>query len=171
MSGSRDRTIKLWNTLGDCKFTITEKGHTEWVSCVRFSPNPQNPVIVSAGWDKLVKVRIFRSGCSTGPSGSRQRMLCNFLYLLLQSLLRAMRTLITNALMTLQVLYLIYYNRPLPLIISLTPSNNFRSGSSRPAVSKPTTLDTQDISTRSQSRPTARCAHLAGKTVRQCCGT
>jgi guanine nucleotide-binding protein subunit beta-2-like 1 protein len=57
VSGSRDRTIKLWNTLGDCKYTITEKGHTEWVSCVRFSPNPQNPVIVSSGWDKLVKVR------------------------------------------------------------------------------------------------------------------
>lgn len=56
VSGSRDRTIKLWNTLGDCKFTITDKGHTEWVSCVRFSPNPNNPVIVSAGWDKLVKV-------------------------------------------------------------------------------------------------------------------
>lgn len=57
VSGSRDRTIKLWNTLGDCKYTITDKGHTEWVSCVRFSPNPQNPVIVSSGWDKLVKVR------------------------------------------------------------------------------------------------------------------
>ncbi len=46
--------------LGDCKFTISEKGHTEWVSCVRFSPNPQNPVIVSSGWDKLVKVRFCR---------------------------------------------------------------------------------------------------------------
>lgn len=57
VSGSRDKAIKLWNTLGDCKYTITEKGHTEWASCVRFSPNPQNPVIVSAGWDKLVKVR------------------------------------------------------------------------------------------------------------------
>ncbi|KAA8649868.1 40S ribosomal RACK1 domain-containing protein [Aspergillus tanneri] len=56
VSGSRDRSIKLWNTLGDCKYTITDKGHTDWVSCVRFSPNPQNPVIVSAGWDKLVKV-------------------------------------------------------------------------------------------------------------------
>jgi FOG: WD40 repeat len=56
VSGSRDKTIKLWNTLGDCKYTITDKGHTEWVSCVRFSPNPQNPVIVSCGWDKLVKV-------------------------------------------------------------------------------------------------------------------
>ena len=80
VSGSRDRTIKLWNTLGDCKFTITEKGHTEWVSCVRFSPNPQNPVIVSAGWDKLVKV-----GCSSSLQQSRgraqrgsHRMQCNF---------------------------------------------------------------------------------------------
>ena len=58
VSGSRDKTIKLWNTLGDCKFTITEEGHGEWVSCVRFSPNPSNPVIVSAGWDRLVKVPI-----------------------------------------------------------------------------------------------------------------
>jgi len=56
VSGSRDRTIKLWNTLGECKYTIEEHGHTEWVSCVRFSPNTNNPVIVSAGWDKLVKV-------------------------------------------------------------------------------------------------------------------
>ncbi|KAI8800931.1 WD40-repeat-containing domain protein [Cladochytrium replicatum] len=56
VSGSRDRQIKLWNTLGECKYTMTEEGHSEWVSCVRFSPNPLNPVIVSAGWDKLVKV-------------------------------------------------------------------------------------------------------------------
>lgn len=56
VSASRDRSIKLWNTLGECKFNITEDGHSEWVSCVRFSPNPANPVIVSAGWDKVVKV-------------------------------------------------------------------------------------------------------------------
>mmetsp|Transcript_35680 Transcript_35680/g.77867 ORF Transcript_35680/g.77867 Transcript_35680/m.77867 type:complete len:316 (+) Transcript_35680:51-998(+) len=56
VSGSRDRTVKLWNTLGECKFTIVEEGHTEWVSCVRFSPAPAAPVIVSAGWDRLVKV-------------------------------------------------------------------------------------------------------------------
>jgi len=56
VSGSRDKTIKLWNTLGECKYTIEENGHTEWVSCVRFSPNTQNPTIVSGGWDKLVKV-------------------------------------------------------------------------------------------------------------------
>lgn len=69
VSGSRDRTIKLWNTLGDCKFTITDKGHTEWVSCVRFSPNHSNPVIVSAGWDKLVKVSSARHRSPKGGNG------------------------------------------------------------------------------------------------------
>ena len=58
VSGSRDKTIKLWNTIGECKYTIGEPdGHTDWVSCVRFSPVTTNPIIVSAGWDKLVKVR------------------------------------------------------------------------------------------------------------------
>lgn len=56
VSGSRDRTINLWNTLGQLKFTIQDENHTEWVSCVRFSPNLQTPLIVSAGWDKMVKV-------------------------------------------------------------------------------------------------------------------
>merc|ERR1711957_1110409 len=28
----------------------------EWVSCVNFVPNQQNPSIVSGGWDKIVKV-------------------------------------------------------------------------------------------------------------------
>jgi len=56
VSGSRDRTIKLWNTLADCKYTITEDQHNDWVSCVRFSPATKTPLIVSAGWDKVVKV-------------------------------------------------------------------------------------------------------------------
>lgn len=56
VSASRDKTIKLWNTLGECKYTIQEDGHSEWVSCVRFSPSTSAPVIVSCGWDKLVKV-------------------------------------------------------------------------------------------------------------------
>jgi len=55
VSGSRDKTIKLWNTLGECKYTIYD-GHSDWVSCVQFSPNAANPVIVSAGWDRVVKV-------------------------------------------------------------------------------------------------------------------
>jgi guanine nucleotide-binding protein subunit beta-2-like 1 protein len=47
----------LWNTLGECKYTIQDAdAHSEWVSCVRFSPVTNNPIIVSGGWDKLVKV-------------------------------------------------------------------------------------------------------------------
>merc|ERR1712051_746137 len=38
VSGSRDKSIKLWNTLAQCKYTIQEEGHSDWVSCVRFSP-------------------------------------------------------------------------------------------------------------------------------------
>jgi len=56
VSGSRDKSIKLWNTLAQCKYTITEDCHSDWVSTVRFSPSARDPVIVSAGWDKLVKV-------------------------------------------------------------------------------------------------------------------
>jgi guanine nucleotide-binding protein subunit beta-2-like 1 protein len=58
VSGSRDNTIRLWNTLGECKYTWEAKqnGHTHWVSCVRFSPAHSKTIIVSAGWDKQIKV-------------------------------------------------------------------------------------------------------------------
>lgn len=58
VSGSRDKTIRLWNTLAECKYTIETDQHTDWVSAVRFSPvgNSTNPMIVSCGWDKIVKV-------------------------------------------------------------------------------------------------------------------
>lgn len=99
VSGSRDKTIKLWNTLGVCKYTVQvgletttpprvdfgektggfgpgkrrsvfcsawfcvfqDESHSEWVSCVRFSPNSSNPIIVSCGWDKLVKVKSIKT--------------------------------------------------------------------------------------------------------------
>eukprot|EP01127_Copromyxa_protea_P024417 TRINITY_DN95_c0_g1_i1.p1 TRINITY_DN95_c0_g1~~TRINITY_DN95_c0_g1_i1.p1 ORF type:complete len:327 (-),score=83.44 TRINITY_DN95_c0_g1_i1:50-1030(-) len=58
VSGSKDHTIRLWNTLGECKITIDEasQSHSDWVSCVHFSPSTTTPLVVSAGWDKLVKV-------------------------------------------------------------------------------------------------------------------
>lgn len=109
VSGSRDRSIKLWNTLGDCKYTITDKGHTEWVSCVRFSPNPQNPVIVSAGWDKFVKVsRTLRTGCElhhvknekyrNSPSILNDAIAYKKVFATSEPLAGAMRQHITNAL-------------------------------------------------------------------------
>ncbi|CAK9185594.1 unnamed protein product [Ilex paraguariensis] len=57
VSASRDRSIKLWNTLGECKYTIQDgEAHSDWVSCVRFSPNNLAPTIVSASWDRTVKI-------------------------------------------------------------------------------------------------------------------
>ncbi|KAJ3325867.1 Guanine nucleotide-binding protein subunit beta-2-like 1 [Boothiomyces sp. JEL0866] len=77
VSSSRDKTIKLWNTLGECKFTLTDDSHTEWVSAVRFSPNSANPLIVSSGWDKLVKLKTnhyghsgYVSAITISPDGS-----------------------------------------------------------------------------------------------------
>lgn len=67
VSGARDKTIRLWNTLGECKYTIGEpEGHSEWVACVRFSPITTNPIIVSGGWDKAV------SGGGDGPAGGEE---------------------------------------------------------------------------------------------------
>jgi len=56
VSGSRDKTLKLWNTLAECKYTIVEDMHSDWISSVVFSPSAKMPLIVSGGWDKLVKV-------------------------------------------------------------------------------------------------------------------
>ncbi|KAH6799166.1 receptor for activated C kinase 1C [Perilla frutescens var. frutescens] len=57
VSASRDKSIKLWNTLGECKYTIQEgDAHSDWVSCVRFSPDNTQPTVISGSWDKTVKV-------------------------------------------------------------------------------------------------------------------
>ncbi|KAF5960427.1 hypothetical protein HYC85_001636 [Camellia sinensis] len=57
ISASQDRSIKLWNTLGECKYTIQDgDAHSDWVSCVRFSPNNLQPTIVSSSWDRTLKI-------------------------------------------------------------------------------------------------------------------
>jgi guanine nucleotide-binding protein subunit beta-2-like 1 protein len=56
VSGGRDNILKLWNVKGECVFTIERDAHTDWVSCVRFSPALASPLIVSGGWDNVVKV-------------------------------------------------------------------------------------------------------------------
>eukprot|EP00357_Protocruzia_adherens_P033479 CAMPEP_0115006126 /NCGR_PEP_ID=MMETSP0216-20121206/20298_1 /TAXON_ID=223996 /ORGANISM="Protocruzia adherens, Strain Boccale" /LENGTH=340 /DNA_ID=CAMNT_0002372617 /DNA_START=55 /DNA_END=1077 /DNA_ORIENTATION=- len=71
VSGGRDKTVRLWNTLAECKLTMEKNPahtsdthkqvpqmHSDWVSCVRFSPfSDNNPkLIVSAGWDSSVKL-------------------------------------------------------------------------------------------------------------------
>jgi len=59
LSASRDRSIRLWNVLANEMASLSgpsSQGHTDWVSCVRFSPKTEENLAVSAGWDKVVKV-------------------------------------------------------------------------------------------------------------------
>lgn len=55
-SGGRDKNLKIWNTVGECKFTVDRDAHTDWVSNVKFHQDTKNPIVVSASWDKTIKV-------------------------------------------------------------------------------------------------------------------
>lgn len=57
VSGGRDNKIKVWNIKGECVWTLDKDTHTDWVSCVRFSPSTtDSALIVSGSWDQTVKV-------------------------------------------------------------------------------------------------------------------
>lgn len=55
-SGARDKTIKIWNVVGQCKYTVEQNCHTDWISCLRFSPDTKSKRFVTASWDKTIKV-------------------------------------------------------------------------------------------------------------------
>jgi guanine nucleotide-binding protein subunit beta-2-like 1 protein len=55
-SGSIDKSLKIWNIHGVCKFTVDQNPHTDWVSCVRYYHDTKTPIVVSASWDKTIKV-------------------------------------------------------------------------------------------------------------------
>jgi guanine nucleotide-binding protein subunit beta-2-like 1 protein len=55
-SGSIDKSVKIWNIHGVCKFTVDQNPHTDWVSCVRYFHDVKTPIVVSASWDKTIKV-------------------------------------------------------------------------------------------------------------------
>lgn len=55
-SGGRDKNLKIWNTVGECKFTVEQGAHSDWVSSVKFFQDQKTPLVVSASWDKTVKV-------------------------------------------------------------------------------------------------------------------
>ena len=55
-SGSMDKQVKIWNIQGVCRFTIEQNQHTDWVSCVRYYHDKNLPLVVTASWDKTIKV-------------------------------------------------------------------------------------------------------------------
>ena len=56
MTGGLDNQIKVWNTKGQCKHTIDKNQHTDAVSCVKFYHGQKNPIVVTASWDKSIKI-------------------------------------------------------------------------------------------------------------------
>lgn len=56
-SGGRDNCIKIWNTVGECKYTSDDQdNHQDWVSCVRFSPDAKDGRLATGSWDGSVKI-------------------------------------------------------------------------------------------------------------------
>lgn len=56
MTGGLDNQIKVWNTQGMCKHTVEKNQHTDAVSCVKFYHGGKQPLVVTASWDKTIKV-------------------------------------------------------------------------------------------------------------------
>ena len=66
VSGSDDKTIRVWNaTTGQC-VAGPFQGHTEWVNSVAYSPDGKH--IVSGSWDSTIRVWNATTGqCVAGP--------------------------------------------------------------------------------------------------------
>lgn len=62
ISAGADLGIKLWNTVGENKYTTEANNHTDWVSCIRYSPLTKStkvdskPYFASVGWDGRLKI-------------------------------------------------------------------------------------------------------------------
>ena len=56
LSGGCEKNIKLWNVKGECKYTIDENKHSDWVSRVRYSPSEKCEYFATVGWDGFLKI-------------------------------------------------------------------------------------------------------------------
>ncbi|CAE7486333.1 Rack1 [Symbiodinium natans] len=53
VTASCDKQLKIWNNLGECKFSLQyNDGHEDWVSAVAYG----DECLLSAGWDRTVKL-------------------------------------------------------------------------------------------------------------------
>ena len=72
MSGSNDRTIKLWDiNMGQCLYTM--KGHTDWVRCLQFDDRK----MVSGAFDHMIKIWDMKNGkCVSTLKGHSDAVMC-----------------------------------------------------------------------------------------------
>mmetsp|Transcript_22847 Transcript_22847/g.17306 ORF Transcript_22847/g.17306 Transcript_22847/m.17306 type:complete len:156 (+) Transcript_22847:275-742(+) len=55
-TGGRDHKIKVWNTLGKCKFTIPENEHSGMVTCAKYFNYSTLHYVITGSSDKSIKV-------------------------------------------------------------------------------------------------------------------
>ncbi|KIN95038.1 hypothetical protein M404DRAFT_68281, partial [Pisolithus tinctorius Marx 270] len=54
VSGSRDKTVRVWDVVGGVQIGSPLEGHTDEVESVAFSPDGKR--IVSGSWDNTVRL-------------------------------------------------------------------------------------------------------------------
>ncbi|KIO03808.1 hypothetical protein M404DRAFT_144793, partial [Pisolithus tinctorius Marx 270] len=60
VSGSRDKTVRVWDVEGGVQFGSPLEGHVSGVNSVAFSPDGKR--IVSGSWDKTVRIWVVEGG-------------------------------------------------------------------------------------------------------------
>jgi guanine nucleotide-binding protein subunit beta-2-like 1 protein len=61
LSSGADKAIKLWNVRGECRHTVKDYNHQDWVSKIRYIPTSSKSSVTghffaSVGWDGFLKI-------------------------------------------------------------------------------------------------------------------
>ncbi|GFR50504.1 hypothetical protein Agub_g12769, partial [Astrephomene gubernaculifera] len=76
LSGSYDGLLRLWNANLEC--TASVAAHEGGVNCVRFLPQSQGDLLVTAGKDLQVKMWRLEAPQGSSPSGPRCRLVASY---------------------------------------------------------------------------------------------
>jgi len=76
-SGSADGMIKIWNSLGHCKESLKDPSGSNWISIVKFLPNPE-PLILSCSWDGIIRIwNVSKKSIETKLFGHKGYIFCS----------------------------------------------------------------------------------------------
>lgn len=76
VSASADCTVMLWNTIGQCKYVFKNEGHKSTVSSVCLSPSIGMPLMVSGGYDRVVKAWKMNQPSLVGNLNTKSDVIC-----------------------------------------------------------------------------------------------
>lgn len=133
------------------------------VSCVRFSPNVMNPVIVSVGWDKVVKVSFMTCSYIALSSSFSNDVIKIFATSEEHAPMRPFKS--PRSLTSISFIFFFASTCSADLLHFHSRFGNFPSSSWRP-----TTMVTPAILTLCLSHPMVRLLHQVARTESRCCG-